>query len=138
MPEEDDDDFVLGDSQPGDNDSTDDDSGILVSSSADPGALNFVRQGRRAVVGFNSLAIPDEMCIANYRQQLLTYIQEANCDVMAFELAGIKMLPSGMLGLLVTLQKRGVQIELLNPIPDIVEVLRITRLDSLLTVRRTT
>jgi hypothetical protein len=62
-------------------------------------------------------------------------VQKSGCDVLTFDLTGIKVLPSGMLGLLVTLKKRGQQIELLNPSADIQEVLRVTRLLSMFSIR---
>ena len=132
----DDDDFVLGGSEPSAEEaSSDEDSGILAVSNADPTLLTFVLDGRRAVVGFNSRSVPDELCVAAYRNQLFKYVQDYGCQVLAFELKGIKILPSGMLGLLVTLKKRGLVIELLNPVADIVEVLRITRLAPMFTIQ---
>ncbi|MBI3860454.1 MAG: anti-sigma factor antagonist [Planctomycetia bacterium] len=131
----DDDDFVLGEPDPADETVSDDESGILKDANADPNLLTFVRDGERAIVGFNSKTVPDELCIAAYRSQLLKYVQDFGCKVLAFELAGVKILPSGMLGLLVTLKKRGTEVELLNPVPDIVEVLRITRLAPMFTIR---
>lgn len=131
-----DDDFVLGEPEAGPPGSqTESDSGVLVAGPADPNLLNLVRDGERVIVGFNSNDVPDEVCVAAYRAQLLKFVQESDCKVLTFDCSGVKILPSGMLGLLVTLKKRGIEIELLNPIPDIVEVLRITKLNSLFTVK---
>ncbi|HEY3966408.1 MAG TPA: anti-sigma factor antagonist [Planctomycetaceae bacterium] len=130
----DDDDFVLGGPEPAEGTSSDDDSGVLTVSDADPNLLTFARDGDRAIVGFNSKSVPDELCVAAYRNQLFKYVQDFNCKILAFELSGIKILPSGMLGLLVTLKKRGVAVELLNPVADIVDVLRITRLAPMFTI----
>jgi len=133
---DDDDDFVLGEPEAGPPGSqTESDSGVLVAGAADPALLNLVRDGERVVVGFNSTDVPDEVCVAAYRTQLLKFVQESECKVLTFDCTRIKILPSGMLGLLVTLKKRGLEIELLNPIADIVEVLRITKLNSLFTVK---
>ena len=129
MPDEDD--FVLGESEPTGKASSDEDSGILADSSTDPTLLTFVLDGRRAIVGFNTTSVPDEVCIAAYRNQLLKYVQDHDCQVLAFNLSGIKLVPSGMLGLLVSLKKRGLEVELLNAAPDILEVLRITRLATM-------
>lgn len=134
MPDEDD--FVLGDPERSDGASSDDDSDILTDSSTDPNLLTFARDGQRAIVGFNSKSILDEVCIAAYRHQLLRYVQEFECKVIAFDLSGVKILPSGMLGVLITLKEQGLEVELLNPAADIVDVLRITRLAPMFTVRR--
>ena len=133
----DDDDFsVFGETEPGDGISSAD-SDILLDSSADPNLLTFVREGQRAVVSFNSKSLLDEVCIAAYLDQLLKFIKSFDCQVLAFDLTGIKILPSGMLGVLVTLNQRGVKVELLNPIPDIVDVLRITHLAPMFSIRAT-
>ena len=125
MPE--DDDFVLGgDDSPAPG--GDDDSGIIDESSLDPNLLTFLPDGNRVIVGLNSKAVPDELCIAGYRNQLLEYVDRNKCQGLAFELKGVKILPSGMIGLLVSLKKRNLEIELLNPVSDIIDVLRITRL----------
>src|SRR5690349_3326176 len=96
---DDDDDFVLGEPEKLEGAPASDDSGIVTNSQTDPTLLTFVRDGQRAIVGFNSKSVPDELCIAAYRNQLLKYVQDFNCKTLAFELAGIKILPSGMLGL---------------------------------------
>jgi hypothetical protein len=127
----DDDDFVIGDSESNDAGTSEEDSGIGSDTITDPTLLTFVQDGQRAIVGFNSTAVPDEICVAAYRNQLMAYCQDHDCTSMAFNLIGVKILPSGMLGLLVSLKKKGLNIELLNPSPDIVEVLRITKLSTL-------
>lgn len=131
----DDDDFVFGEPEPTEGTSSDGDSDILVASNADPNLLTIVRDGQRVVVGFNSKSVPDEVCIAGYRHQLLKYVEDFNCKVIAFDLTDVKLLPSGMLGLLTSLKKRGLEIELLNPAADVVEVLRLSRLAPMFTVR---
>jgi hypothetical protein len=131
----DDDDFVLGESQPPSNKALEDDSGVLVAGSVDPNLLTFVRDGSRMIVGFNCKDVPDEVCVAGYRNQLLKTLQESDCKTLTFDLTGIKILPSGMLGVLVTMKNRGQAIELLNPSADIQDVLRVTRLISLFSIR---
>lgn len=133
MPDEDD--FVLGEPEPLTNGALEDDSDVLVAGSLDPNLLTFVRDGSRVIVGFNSKDVPDEVCVAGYRDQLLKVVQESACKVLTFDLTGIKILPSGMLGLLVTLRNRGQAVELLNPSVDIQEVLRVTRLLTLFSIR---
>lgn len=133
MPDEDD--FVLGEPEPLTNGVLEDDSGVLVAGSPDPNLLTFVRDRSRVIVGFNSKNVPDEICVAGYRDQLLKIVQESGCSTLTFDLTGIRILPSGMLGLLVTMKNRGQAIELLNPSGDIQEVLRVTRLLSLFSIR---
>jgi anti-anti-sigma regulatory factor len=47
----------------------------------------------------------------------------------------VKLVPSGMLGMLASLGRLGVEVFVFNPSEEIREVLEITRLDSVLQVR---
>ena len=87
-------------------------------------------------IGFNRADIPDEVCIAGYRDQVLRTLDEhPDCRRLTFDVTQIKMLPSGMLGLLATVKKRGREVEILNPSKDVHEALRVTRLITLFTIR---
>lgn len=97
--------------------------------------LNVYEIGELTVVGFSGRDVPDEICIAGYRDQLLALLGEYPVRTLAFDLTGVKLIPSGMLGLLTALRRRVDQIELYNPSADIREVLKITNLDTLFTIR---
>lgn len=97
--------------------------------------LNVYEIGELTVVGFSGRDIPDEICIAGYREQLLALLGEYPVRTLAFDLTGVKLIPSGMLGLLTSLRRRVDQIELYNPSEDIREVLRITNLDTLFVIK---
>ena len=100
-----------------------------------PGVLKIYKTGELTVVGFGGTDVPDEVCVAEYREELLKLIEEQRCKVLAFDLDGVKLIPSGMLGLLISLKKRGLEIELYNPSPDILEVLEVTRLGDQFVIR---
>jgi anti-anti-sigma factor len=57
-----------------------------------------------------------------------------DCKVLAFDLTGVKYVPSGMLGLLASLRRQGIEVHLYNPSSDVREVLEVTRLDQLFQV----
>lgn len=100
-----------------------------------PGVLNVYQTGPVTVVGFAGKDVPDEVCIAGYRDQLFKLIEDTKCEVLAFDLTGVILVPSGMLGVLVSLRKRLERIELYNPSADIREVLEMTKLISLFEIR---
>ncbi len=102
-------------------------------SSADD-QLTVFAVGKRIVLGFGSQEILEQTSVAEYRQHLLGLIQEHAAETVAFDLAGVVLIPSGMLGLLASLRKHNVSVELFNPSNDIREVLSITRMDELLKV----
>ncbi|MDZ4683741.1 MAG: STAS domain-containing protein [Planctomycetaceae bacterium] len=96
----------------------------------DPSVLKVYQTGPLTVVGFGGVDVPDEVCIAGYRDQLMQLVTEHQCSVLAFDLTGVKLVPSGMLGVLISLRKRVQRMELYNPSPDVEEVLRVTNLIS--------
>lgn len=97
--------------------------------------LNIYEIGEVTVVGFSGQDVPDEVCVAGYRQQLLALLSEHPVRTLAFDLTGVKLIPSGMLGLLTSLRKRVDKIELYNASEDVQDVLRITNLASLFETR---
>ena len=101
----------------------------------DSSVLKIYQTGELTVVGFGGQDVPDEVCIAAYRTQLLDLISQCNCKVMAFDLTGVKYVPSGMLGVLASIRKRVERVELYNPSADVMEVLRITRFDRLFEIK---
>ena len=106
------------------------DSGVMRKGNDDPNVLKIYEVGELTVVGFGGKDVPDETCIAHYRELLMDLIDKHHCKVVAFDLSGVKLVPSGMLGVLVSVKKRGVEVQIFNPSPDVREVLRLSRLDT--------
>lgn len=112
------------------------DSGVLATQPADPNLLRITRDGPSLIIGFNQIDVPDEIYIAGYRQQVFRLLDEyPDCKLLTFDVTGIKLLPSGMLGLLASVKQRGRDVEILNPSPDVRAALRVTKLDTLLKLR---
>jgi len=110
------------------------DSDLDLAWSSTPAPVNVIKiyeQGPVTVVGFGGNDVPDEVCIAAYRDQLLQLVEAEKCHTLAFDLTGVKLIPSGMLGVLVTLRKRVSRVELYNASPDIRNVLQLTNLESM-------
>lgn len=104
----------------------------------DPAVLRIYQTGELTVVGFGGRDVPDEVCIAAYRDQLLNLITEHNCKVLAFDLTGVQLVPSGMLGVLTTIRQRVDRLEIYNPSPDVKDVLKLTKLDRLFDIKEVT
>ena len=102
---------------------------------ADPNVLKVYQTGELTVVGFGGRDVPDEVCIAAYRQQLFDMIAQYGTKVLAFDLSGVVLVPSGMLGVLSSLRQRVERLEIYNPSPDVREVLRMTRLERLFDIK---
>jgi anti-anti-sigma regulatory factor len=57
---------------------------------------------------------------------------------VAFDLAGVRFIPSGMLGLLASLRKVVRTIQIWNPSEDVREVLEVTNMHQLFEIREGT
>lgn len=110
-------------------------SSLKMGALANPNVLKIYQTGELTVVGFGGKDVPDEVCIAEYRQQLLDLIAEHGVKTMAFDLSGVQLVPSGMLGVLSTIAKRVEKVEIYNPSVDVREVLRMTKLERLFEIK---
>ena len=102
----------------------------------DNSVLKVYQTGELTVLGFGGQDVPDEVCIAGYRTQLFDLIEQHKCKVIAFDLTGVKLVPSGMLGLLVSIRKRVGTVELYNPSVDVMEVLKLTNFDRMFEIKQ--
>ena len=123
-------DNILDDPEP-----SNEDSAVILGQPKDSRVLKVYQTGELTVVGFGGQDVPDEVCIANYRDQLFKLIEEHKCQVLAFDLTGVTVVPSGMLGLLTSLRNKVERIELYNPSVDVREVLHMTRLDQFFDIK---
>ena len=117
-------------------DPTSNDSALKLHNLKDAQVLKVYQTGELTVVGFGGRDVPDEVCIANYRDQLFQMVKENQCKVLAFDLTGVTLIPSGMLGVLTSLRSKVQRIELYNPSVDVREVLRMTRLETLFEIKQ--
>lgn len=111
------------------------DSSVSLGDGKDPNVLKIYQTGELTVVGFGGQDVPDEVCIAGYRDQLNKLIDQHQCKVLAFDLSGVRLVPSGMLGVLTTLRKRVERLEIYNASENIQEVLKLTNLVKLFDLR---
>jgi len=93
--------------------------------------LRVYETGPLTVVGFGADELPDRIDLAECRDEIRELLELHDCKDLAFDLTGVRYIPSGMLGLLASLTKLGVQVHLYNPSSDVREVLEVTHLDQL-------
>jgi anti-anti-sigma factor len=99
--------------------------------------------GERTVVAFrdwrSSLEVYYEsggdVFISQARQQIDRLRSEHQCQTLAIDLTSVVFMPSWLVGLLVSLQKSGLHIELLRPSDSIREMLQTTKLNRLFEVK---
>jgi anti-anti-sigma factor len=93
--------------------------------------LRVYETGPLTVVGFGSDELPDHIDLVECREEIVELLTLHDCKDLAFDLTGVRYIPSGMLGLLASLKRLGIQVHLYNPSGDVREVLHVTHLDQL-------
>lgn len=100
----------------------------------EPQILSVYKTGPLTVVGFGGQEVLDQVNIAVCRSEIMKLVEVNKTEVLAFDLTGVKLIPSGLLGLLASLRNQGVKIQLYNPSDDVLDVLQVTHLDTVLEV----
>lgn len=103
-------------------------------SSVQIGILHVYQKGQLTVVGFGGQDILDTINITEFRDELSNLIEEAQCTTLAIDLTGVKLIPSGLLGLLASLRRKDIEVLLYNPSEDIRDVLEVTKLNQVMKV----
>lgn len=94
------------------------------------GILQVYHAGPLCVAGFGGRDILDTFSVKDIRDELLELVKEHHCETLAIDLTGVKLIPSGMLGLLASMRDLNIELHLYNPSEDIREVLEITKLNQ--------
>lgn len=97
--------------------------------------LKIYEAGPTTVVGFGGQVIVDDISVADCRDEILEVVREHNAQVVAFDLTGVRLIPSGLLGLMASLRHMDLEIRVYNPSPEVREVLSVTMFDRLIDVR---
>ena len=96
--------------------------------------LKVYEVGKLTVVGFGGRELLDQVDISDCRQEIEELVQENDCQTLAFDMTGVKLIPSGLLGLLASVREEGVEVQIYNPSIDVREVLEITKLDQVISI----
>jgi anti-anti-sigma factor len=100
--------------------------------------LHVYKAGQLTVVGFGGHDLLDEVNLAECREEIVALVEANDCEILAFDLTGVKLIPSGLLGLLASLRELGIEVQLYNPSDDVREVLAITKLDRIMSIHKVT
>jgi len=95
-------------------------------------ALELYHAGPLTVIGFYGRPVLEGITVLDCRNELEQIAQKYTCQTMVFDLTNLKIVPSGMLGLFASIKKSGIDVLLFNAGPEIKEVLKTTRLDTLI------
>lgn len=96
--------------------------------------LDVYKTGETTIVGFRGREVLDQIDFAACRDELMDLAARYDSKTMGFDLKGVKLIPSGLLGVLASLHRQGIGISIYNPSRDILEVLEITKLNQVFRV----
>jgi anti-anti-sigma factor len=99
-----------------------------------PPILEVYSVGPTTVVGFGGRDVLTDVNLVVCREEVLALIEREKCQVLAFDLTGVTLMPSGMLGLLASIRQHGVEVHIYNPSPDVRDVLETTNLHKLMPI----
>lgn len=102
--------------------------------SLNDGQLEVYQTGVLTVVGFGGRQILDQIDLSRCRAEIVDLVEKHQCKVLGFDLTGVALIPSGLLGLLASLRRMQIEVHLYNPSEDIQEVLSVTRLCDIMQV----
>ncbi len=92
--------------------------------------FDVTQNGSEAVARFRSVEFPHDSLVEHCRCYLETYLENNPCEAFTFDLEGVAIIPSTMLGLLLTIRQRGIPVRIANPSEDVLTVLEVTKLNT--------
>lgn len=99
-------------------------------------SIRVQRSGRVTVVEFRPGEAAEQCCVSRCRDVLVSLVKDNECEQFAFDMAGVTRMPSGLLGVIASIRKLGVKVDIYNPPPSVVEVLEITELNRQIETRK--
>ncbi|VAX37244.1 hypothetical protein MNBD_PLANCTO02-2351 [hydrothermal vent metagenome] len=96
--------------------------------------LEVYQSGKLTVIGFGNKEVLDHINPTECRDEIIALINQHRCKVLAFDLTGVIVVPSGLLGLLASLRQLNTKVLLFNPSEDVRDVLEITKLDRVMQI----
>lgn len=96
--------------------------------------LQVYQVGPTTVVGFGGDDVLDDLNVVVYRDAMEELITNNDIQVLAVDLTGVRLIPSGMLGLLASMRGHGIEVHIYNPSEDVREVLSVTNLERVMPV----
>ncbi len=96
--------------------------------------LEIVRNGEATVVGFGGRELLDQINLSACRDQITELVKRNQTKTLAFDMTGVRLIPSGLLGLLASLRDTVSKIQILNPCDDVREALEVTKLNQIFQV----
>jgi anti-anti-sigma regulatory factor len=99
-----------------------------------PSFLQISQEGDTTTVAFRTSRVPEDDRFGELQEALLALSNE-NCRRLHFDLSGVRIIPSQLLGLMAWLSRNKVKVSVANASEEIRETLAFTQLDTILDVQ---
>ena len=86
------------------------------------------------VIGFGGRDLPPEHVLGQYLGEIGKLLDRTGSRELAFEMEGVVIIPSGFLGVIASITKRGVVVTVRHPSKDVREVLELTHFDQIVKI----
>lgn len=97
--------------------------------------FHIFKRGKLTVIGFDGRLLNEAAHANACRDRLLDLVDHHDCQVLVVDLMEVGIVSSWILGILAAIKQHGVDVQLYHPSPEIRDVLSVTHLDSMLSVR---
>lgn len=98
--------------------------------------FHVFKRGAVTVIGFEAKHLADRNSLDACRDSLLTLVDKQLCQILVVDLSDVGLISSWILGVLASVQQRGIEVHLYHPNPEMEGVLHVTKLDELMKVRK--
>ncbi|MGE5194850.1 MAG: STAS domain-containing protein [Deltaproteobacteria bacterium] len=93
--------------------------------------LRVYETGPRIVIGFGEAAVLDQNDVDECREEIRELVRLHDCKSLVFDLMNVRYIPSVVLGLLASLTRMGIEVQLYNISAEVRNVLQVTQLGRL-------
>lgn len=95
-----------------------------------PSVFKVYEAGERTIVGFSRSAAHHPPDIPHLHSELVKLVDLHGCEVLTFDLTGVRRMPKAVLEIMFSLRQRGVQVQVFNPTRTMRTLLKVTRLNG--------
>jgi hypothetical protein len=98
------------------------------------GLIHVTQNGPTTIIGFDIHRVPEDERFTQVQDEVMRLFHD-HCRKLAFDLTGVRVIPSQLLGLMAWLCRNKVEVSVYNASDEIRETLAFTQLDTIIDVR---
>lgn len=96
-----------------------------------PSVLKVYEVGENTIVGFSRGSASQSADIPQWHSELIKLINQHACEVLTFDLSGVRRMPNAVFDIMFSLKQRGILVQVFNPTKTMRDLLKVTRLNGI-------